>query len=209
MRQYGYRKKFEFLRDELLTLKNEGTKVSEDTRKALIHDISEKSREGRLKSLGLAVTVMAVIVSLVAYIGFESVKKATAEYIIDSELKSSIVKDLSKERKTSELALNNAQAIIDNLHAKENELTERINQLMDEVEAKEQSLVRVTNVIAKLSISNKDVSSVIEPNLLHVLNNYSLFNFTSSFGLSEVSVIKLLASETEDFNFHEIKKKLE
>ncbi|PML77189.1 hypothetical protein [Enterovibrio norvegicus] len=199
-------RKIEFLRDELQSLKKEGTKISEDTRKALIHDISERSRESRFKSLGLAVTFMTVIVSLIAYIGFESVKESAAESIVNSELKVFVLNELSKERKTSNLALNDAKNVIKELQVKEHALTERINKLIGKIEKKEKSLVRVTNVIAKLGINNKDIASIIDPSLLYTLNNYNIFNFTKSFGLSEISVIKLLASETEDFNFHEITK---
>lgn len=196
--------KIKFLQDEISSMKSYGICISDDSRKAIIHDVYERSRETRWKAIGLAIGGITLVISLIAYIGFESVEKRTAEYIASSELKQEIIKELAIEREKSGELLTKANLALDSLQSKEAMLTLKINKLLEEISIKEDSLVRVTNLIAKLGISNKDVKSAIDPEDLYLLNVAKIFNFLNSFGLSELSAIKLIASETENFNFHKI-----
>jgi hypothetical protein len=192
------------LEDELTSLKKEGSKISDDTRKALIFDITEKSKNSRYKALTIGVGIMAVILSLVATIGFQAVQNETAEYIAGSELKKQVLSELSREKLESEKNLVEAKLIVEQLRAEENKLKERIVKLLSKVDEKQKSLERVSNVIAKLGVANRDIAEIIEPEMLNAINDSNIFIFFNSFGISNVSVIKLLATETEGFNFHNI-----
>tara|TARA_Y100000588_G_C14252638_1_gene924122 strand:- start:1705 stop:2694 length:990 start_codon:yes stop_codon:yes gene_type:complete len=196
--------KLKFLQEEIASIKSSGVCISDDSRKAIIHDVDERNRETRWKAIGLAIGCLTAVISLIAYIGFESVEKRTAEYVASSELKERIVKELSIEREKSQELVDRANAAIASLEVQEAILTEKVNKLLNQIAVKEDSLVRVTNLIAKLGISNKDVRSAISTEDLYLLNVSKMFNFLNSFGLSELSAIKLLASETENFNFHRI-----
>ncbi|PSV50050.1 hypothetical protein [Photobacterium indicum] len=201
-----FERKLSSLEEELASLKKEGTKISDDTRKALIFDIVEKSKNSRYKALTIGVGIMAVILSLVATIGFQSVQNKTAEYIVGSELKKQVLSELSREKLESEKNLIEARLIVEQLRTEENKLENRIEKLLSKVDAKQKSLERVSNVIAKLGVANRDIATIIEPEMLNAINDSNIFIFFNSFGISNVSVIKLLATETEGFNFHNITK---
>lgn len=198
--------KIKFLQDEISSIKSTGICISDDSRKAIIHDVCERNRETRWKAIGLAIGGLTLVISLIAYIGFESVEKRTAEYVASSKLKQEIVRELAIERAKSEALIKKANLVLDSLQSREAMLTLRVNKLLEEISIKEDSLVRVTNLIAKLGINNKDVKSAINPEDLYFLNLDKTFNFLNSFGLSELSAIKLIASETENFNFHKVTK---
>ncbi len=199
-------KKISYLEDEIIAIKREGTRVSDDTRKAIIHDVAEKSKEGRYKVLTVGFTAMMVFVSLIAYVGFGAIENSTAEYVGKSEIKKQILNELSEERVASDKVLNEVKVLTHQLQMERKKLIELVSELLVEVENKQRSLERVSNVIAKLGIANKDIESIIEPELLDVLRKSNAFVFLKSFGISEISVIKLLANETENFNFHNITK---
>jgi hypothetical protein len=192
--------------NEVAIIKREGARISDDTRKAIIHDISEKSKNSRYKALTIGVAFITVIVYLITYIGFTSVKSSFGEYIVKSEVKKQIISEISKEREESTQILNDAKLLVSQLKLEKNNLNQQIAELLAKVNIEQQRLVKVSNLIAKLNVANKDIESIIDPALLKVIQQSNLFIFIKSFGISDLSVIKFLASETEGFNFNDITK---
>ena len=197
-------KKVEYLEEEISFLRREGTKVSEDTRKALILDVKEKAQEGSYKSLTLSVGLSVAILSLVGYIGFESVKSEAAEYVVTSELKKQVVSNFNNYKDESEKILNSAKEVLDEIKKEKRELQTQLVSLSKEIEEKEKSLIKIANVIAKYGVTNKDVSLIVPASMIGVIENSGIFSFLKSFGITEISVLKLLATESEEFKFHDI-----
>ena len=197
-------RKIERLEEDVSLLRKEGTKVSEDTRKALILDIKEKTQEGSYKSLSLFVGLAVAILSLVGYIGFESVKSEAAEYVVKSELKKQISDDFTSSKAESEKILVSARKVLEEIQEEKRTLEIQLASLAKAVEEKELNLQKISNVIAKYGVTNKDVSLRVPENMINVIDNSGLFSFLKSFGITEYSVLKILATETEEFNFHKI-----
>ena len=199
-------RKIEYLEDEILHLKREGTKISDDTRKAIILDVKEKVQEGKHKSLTLSIGVTAAILSLLGYIGFESVKNEAAQYVVNSEIKQQLLKELSAQKEETDKTLADAKLLLAQIAQEKVNLKNDLSQLMLTIDDKQKSLERVSNVIAKLGVTNKDISSIVSDDFIQVIRDAGVFTFLSSFGVSELSALKLLATETENFNFHKIDK---
>ncbi len=199
-------RKLERLEEDISLLRKEGTKVSEDTRKALILDIKEKAQEGSYKSLSLFVGLAVAILSLVGYIGFESVKSEAAEYVVKSELKKQISDDFTNDKRESEKILASARKVLEDIQEEKRTLEVQLASLARAIEEKESNLQKISNVIAKYGVTNKDVSLIVPEQMIDVIDNSGLFSFLKSFGFTEYSVLKLLATETEDFNFHKIER---
>ncbi|EJB8504588.1 hypothetical protein MW364_002766 [Vibrio parahaemolyticus] len=197
-------RKIERLEEDISLLRKEGTKVSEDTRKALILDIQEKAQEGSYKSQTVFVGLAVAILSLVGYIGFESVKSEAAEYVIKSELKKQVDDDFKVYKDESEKLLSNAQQVLEDIREEKRTLEVQLASLAKAIEEKEASLQRISNVIAKYGVTNKDVSLIVPDAMVNVIESSGMFSFLKSFGVSEYSVLKILATESEEFNFHKI-----
>ncbi|PKF76722.1 hypothetical protein CW749_25960 [Vibrio sp. vnigr-6D03] len=197
-------RKIERLEEDVSLLRKEGTKVSEDTRKALILDIKEKTQDGSYKSLSLFVGLAVAILSLVGYIGFESVKSEAAEYVVKSELKKQISNEFETNKDESEKILASARKVLEDIKEEKRTLEAKLASLVKAIDEKESNLQKISNVIAKYGVMNKDISLIVPEQIINVIDNSGLFSFLKSFGITEYSVLKLLATETEDFNFHKI-----
>ncbi|ENM3732434.1 hypothetical protein WKN17_003732, partial [Vibrio cholerae] len=182
------------IEDDLVYLRREGARISDDARKALILDIKEQVQEGRYKSMTLTVAIAVAILSLLGYIGFESVKHEAAEYVVKSELKEQINSDL-------QVHMLESQKILQEIKREKKELQFTLSSLMKEIEQKRETLVMMTNLISKYGVTNKDVDSVVPQEMISVIERSGRFAFLKSFGISNQSVLKLLATETEGFDF--------
>lgn len=76
----------------------DGTKISDDTRKAIIHDVFQMEREHRNKRLLTISTVFTVIVSAISFIGYTSLKQSVTEEITKSKVKESVVLELTQHK---------------------------------------------------------------------------------------------------------------
>ena len=199
-------KRISNLEYDINLIRREGAKISDDTRKAIIHDVTEKSKEGRYKALTIGIAIMTMIVLVITYIGIKSIERSTSEYIATSEFKKKIRAELTQDRNESILALGKANELLHKLEVEKKNLSEKVATLSSMIDSKQLSLERVSNVIIKFNMNNHDLSSIIDPGMLQAIKSSNTFAFVKSFGISEISVLKLLASETENFNFHQITK---
>lgn len=54
--------KIKFLQDEISSIKSSGICISDDSRKAIIHDVCERNRETRWKAIGLAIGGLTLVI---------------------------------------------------------------------------------------------------------------------------------------------------
>lgn len=189
---------------EIGKLKKEGANLSEDSRKAIIHDTLEKVQDGRYKNLGLTMSLIAIILSSIAFFGYESIKSSTSEQLVRSEMKKQVLSDLTLEKKKFIESLSEAKLLLKTLDSEKKHLESQFNYFQSALEEKVESIEKASNLLAKLNLRNRDLKEAIPSELIDVIHDSEIFVFPEAFGLSITSVIKILATETEEFNFYNI-----
>ena len=188
--------KIEFLTSEVTKLKESlknGSNISEDTRKAIIHDVSNLEKESRNRRWLLTISVLAVFISLVSYIGFISIKQTISDSFMKSDLKDDLMVFIREER----TLLKNDVKLINNMLKVANEnnirLTKEYDDLSKELNQKKEDLHNLARIITKATAKYIDFSELIDKNTAAKLENSSSFNFIKSLGVSEFSVMKVLS----------------
>lgn len=195
--------KINFLTNELSDLKQkskDGSGISEDTRKAIIHDVSNLQDDKSNKRIIMTVTLFAAIVSLASYIGFLSIKQSISETLVDSTLKQELTALVAQERlnlKNEVASIKNDLIMADNANRV---LKERYSLLTTEMDKKQEELTNLARIMTRLAAKNIHFEKLIDDTLDLKLIDSIKFNFTKALGISEFSVIKILTLYVDSFN---------
>jgi hypothetical protein len=195
-------KKIEFLTTEILNIKQsikDGSKISDDSRKAIIHDITLIQNESRNKRFGVFTAIMAIVISFLSYIGYQSIKQAVSEEVTKSELKEKILLELTKERKELSLDIRAISNSLEEISNYEKSLQLKYEKLQKNLEIREKKVHHLINVLSKSEIDTLDFEQLIDRNFKYVLPSIKTFDFIKSLGISEHSVIKVLTVYVYDF----------
>ncbi|MFY8282597.1 hypothetical protein AAEU31_03530 [Pseudoalteromonas sp. SSMSWG5] len=195
-------KKIEFLTTEILNIKQsikDGSKISDDSRKAIIHDITLIQNESRNKRFGVFTAIMAIVISFLSYIGYQSIKQAVSEEVTKSELKEKILLELTKERKELSLDIRSISSSLEEISNYEKSLQLKYEKLQQNLEIREKKVHHLINVLSKSEIDTLDFEQLIDRNFKYVLPSIKTFDFIKALGISEHSVIKVLTVYVYDF----------
>lgn len=195
-------KKIEFLTIEVMNIKQslkDGSKISDDSRKAIIHDISQIEKEHRNKRVLTFAAILTVIISLLSYIGFQSLKQAVSEEVTKSEIKEKILLELTKEKTelSADLALLKNNII--KIKSYEKSLEIKYAKLNQDLEYKERKIHRLISLLSKSEIDKLNFEQLIDSDFKLVLSSIDTFDFIKAIGISEYSVIKTLTIHVYDF----------
>lgn len=202
-------KKIDFLTVEVMNIKQslrDGSKISDDSRKAIIHDIGQIEKEHRNKRLLAFATVLTVVVSLLSYVGFQSLKQAVSEEVTKSEIKDKILLELTKEKRALSADVESIKSYFERLKNYENSLETKYAKLHKDLDLRERKIHHLINVLSKSEIDKLDFDQLIDSDFKLVLSSIDTFDFIKSVGISEHSVIKVLTVHVYDFEPSNITK---
>ncbi|MFC0119999.1 hypothetical protein ACFFK7_18970 [Pseudoalteromonas xiamenensis] len=202
-------KKIDFLTVEVMNIKQslrDGSKISDDSRKAIIHDIAQIEKEHRNKRLLTFATVLTVVVSLLSYIGFQSLKQAVSEEVTKSDIKDKILLELTKEKKELTAELVSIKSHFEKVKSYENAIEAKYAKLQKDLDDRERKIHHLINLLSKSEIDKLDFEQLIDSDFKLVLPSIDTFNFIKSVGISEHSVLRVLTVHVYNFEPSHITK---
>lgn len=188
--------KIEFLTSEVTKLKEgfkRGSNISEDTRKAIIHDVSNLEKESRNRRWVLTISILAVFISLISYIGFISIKQTISDSFIKSNLKDDLLIYIREERAILKNDAKSVKGMLKEANKNNVKLMKKYDDLSKVLNQKNEELHNLARIITKATAKNIDFSELIDKNTEAKLESLSSFNFIKSLGVSEFSVMKALS----------------
>jgi len=196
-------KKIDFLHQELLNLKQtlrEGTKISDDARKAIMHDLTQLDKENRNKRLIAWGTVLTIVIGSLSFIGFKSIQKTVAEEIAQSELHKRILKELKLDKVKVANELKNAQELSKQLIEKEKQLDVKFQKMLAKLQTKEEKAHKLMKMLLNTEKGSLNLDTLIDKAFIEYAQQSPSFNFMRALGLSEKSLIKTVAINVSSFN---------
>ncbi|MGB0948316.1 MAG: hypothetical protein ACPGUG_15970 [Pseudoalteromonas marina] len=196
-------KKLDFLHQELLSLKQtlrEGTKISDDARKAIMHDLTQLDKEYKNKRLIAWGTVLTIVIGSLSFFGFKSIQKTVAEEIAQSELHKKILNELKEDKIKVANELKNAQKLSTDLIAKEKELDIKFQKMLATLHTQEAKAHKLMKMLLNTEKGSLNLDTLIDTTFIEQAQKSPSFNFIRALGLSEKSLIKTIAINVNSFN---------
>lgn len=205
----GLDDKFEHLSEEILNIKRqlrEGAKISDDTRKAIIHDVFQMEREHRNKRLLAVSAVFTLVVSAISFIGYSSLKQSVTEEITKSKIKESVILELTQQRNEFSDEINKLKVTIDEFRSLESKIVSKYGEIEKGLAVREEKNHRLLKLFLKKEIDQFNVVGLLDPDFKVISSSLEEFNFIRAFGIDEIYVIILLSVYVDDFSPSKITK---
>ena len=159
--------------------------ISDDLRKSISYDIIKTIKSESNHKLTLILTILAILISILSYIGYDHLTKFVVKEVYNAEFNPTLLASINEAEKKLELIVQRGIK----LDKKILEDEKHFNKLLS---TKKAELLNLTNMIASFEIKNSSIESVINENSLEQIKAFNGFQFIRPLGLSTTTIFKTL-----------------